>query len=582
MINILVSFKITNNQLFTAKMTKLVLFFVLLFSIVFHGQSRKNQFQLNSKGEKHDLHVSFQAPFEITDKAALLIQFPQLIELVEEFQLDFEKTIHFSEDKWLEMEKNAILNKGEATSVIGLKNIFKIIVVNPTNEKLLNIAAAFEKLEKVNYASLISLTPIKPPFDIAPVTPNFQPNQTYIGPNPGLNMQYAWDLGIKGNGIRVRDVEYGFNKNHEDLNEVNAFVAEGMTISSAATTEYTEHGTPVFGIIMAAAGSYGITGLAHEVTEMVLFPEWQQSGYNRIFAVNQSIQNSTLGDVILFEMQEDGPVSGYTDYVPAEYNNVIWDLTKAATDAGIVIVAAAGNGNQDLDGNLYLSYLNRGNSGAILVGAGTPDINHNRFYQSGWWGSTYGTRVDVQGWAQNVFACGYGDFVMVGDDFNQGYTNFSGTSSATPLVAACAIVMQSYYKTLTGNYLSGPALRSILKETGIAQGTGVAGNIGPLPNMEAAIQRIYDEYVLGLTSQNKTEFSVFPNPVQDQLRFLLSENFSTTASLEIINSLGQKVFQNPMPSTLQLDISFLSNGIYFVKVTDGNQSTTKKIIKTAR
>ena len=562
-------------------MKKILLFSVLLFSIAFYGQTRKNQFLLNPKSEQHDLHISFQAPFEIENKTALLIQFPELKEIVEEYQLEFEKTIHFSAEKWQEMERNAILNKGEAISVLVLKNIFKIKVAIPTNERLFYLATTFEKFDNVNYASLISLTPIKPPFDIAPITPNFQPNQMYIGSNPGLNMQYAWDLGLKGSGIRVRDVEYGFNKNHEDLNEVNAFLAEGMTISSSATIDYTEHGTPVFGIIMADAGSYGITGLANEATEMVLFPEWQESGYNRIYAVNQSIQNSTVGDVIIFEMQENGATSSEADYVPAEYNSVVWDLTKAATDSGIVIVAAAGNGNQDLDSSLYFAYLNRGNSGAILVGAGTPDLNHNRFLGQNW-GSTYGSRIDVQGWAQYIYACGYGDVLMVGGDFNQGYTNFSGTSGATPLVASCAIVLQSYYKSLTGNYLTGPQLRSILKETGIAQGTAVAGNIGPIPNMEAAIQRIYDDYVLSLASQNRTEFSVYPNPVQNEVKFLMAEDFSSTSTLEIINSLGQKVFQIPMPSTMKLDISFLSNGIYFVKVTDGNQSTTKKIIKTAR
>ena len=562
-------------------MKKILLFSVLLFSIAFYGQTRKNQFLLNPKSEQHNLHISFQAPFEIENKTALLIQFPELKEIVEEYQLEFEKTIHFSAEKWQEMERNAILNKGEAISVLVLKNIFKIKVAIPTNERLFYLATTFEKFDNVNYASLISLTPIKPPFDIAPITPNFQPNQMYIGSNPGLNMQYAWDLGLKGSGIRVRDVEYGFNKNHEDLNEVNAFLAEGMTISSSATIDYTEHGTPVFGIIMADAGSYGITGLANEATEMVLFPEWQESGYNRIYAVNQSIQNSTVGDVIIFEMQENGATSSEADYVPAEYNSVVWDLTKAATDSGIVIVAAAGNGNQDLDSSLYFAYLNRGNSGAILVGAGTPDLNHNRFLGQNW-GSTYGSRIDVQGWAQNIYACGYGDVLMVGGDFNQGYTNFSGTSGATPLVASCAIVLQSYYHTLTGNYLTGPELRNVLKETGIAQGTAVAGNIGPIPNMEAAIQRIYDDYVLSLASQNRTEFSVYPNPVQNEVKFLIAENFSSSFTLEIINSLGQKVFQIPMPSTMKLDISFLSNGIYFVKVTDGNQSTTKKIIKTAR
>jgi subtilisin family serine protease len=556
-------------------MIKNILFiFTFLISLFLNAQTRKNQFQLNSSSSKHELNVSFNSEIVLSDKESILTQFSDVASLSNEFQLNFEKTISFSVEKWNDLEKNAKQYAGNSSSVHQLKNIFRVIVENPSNEKLLLLATEFEKLNSVNYASLISLEPIKSPFDIPPTTPDFMVNQTYIGPNPGLNMQYAWDLGLKGGGIRVRDVEYGFNKNHEDLNEVNAFLALGMTVSSDATATYTEHGTAVVGIIIAGDDDYGMTGLAHEASEVILFPEWQEIGYSRINAVNQSIQNSTAGDIIIYEMQEDGPTSSLTDFVPAEYNSVIWDLTKAASDAGIVIVAAAGNGNQNLNGTLYESYMNRGNSGAIIVGGGLSNLTHNKISYS-----THGARVDVQGWSQNVFACGYGSLIMINGDINQGYVNFSGTSSATPMVAACAIVLQSYHHSLTGNYLTGPQLRTILKETGIPQGNPSAGNIGPFPNMETAVQRIYDDYVLGLDVVNTTEFSVFPNPVQNQLTFLTQQSLPEKASIEIFNALGQSVFQAKMPNEKQLDVSTLASGMYFVKVTDGNQSSTKKIIK---
>jgi subtilisin family serine protease len=552
---------------------KILFIFTFLVSLFLNAQTRKNQFQLNSSSSKHELHVSFNSDIVLRDKESILTQFSEVASLSNEFQLNFEKTISFSDDKWNDLEKNAKQYAGNSSSVHQLKNIFRVIVDNSSNENLLLLATEFEKLNSVNYASLISLEPIKPPLDIPPTTPDFMVNQTYIGPNPGLNMQYAWDLGLKGEGIRVRDVEYGFNKNHEDLNEVNAFLAPGMTIAEDALL-YTQHGTAVVGIIIAGNDGYGMTGLAHDASEVILFPEWQEIGYSRINAVNQSIQNSTAGDVIIYEMQEDGAVAGFEDYVPAEYNNVIWDLTKAASDAGIVIVAAAGNGNQNLNGTLYANYMNRGNSGAIIVGGGLSNLTHNKISYS-----THGARVDVQGWSQNVFACGYGNQILIENDINQGYTNFAGTSSATPMVAACAIVLQSYHHSLTGNYLTGPQLRTILKETGIPQGNPSAGNIGPFPNMETAVQRVYDDYVLGLDVINRTEFSVFPNPVQNQLTFLTHQDLSAMASVEIFNALGQAIFQAKMPQDKQLDVSILSSGIYFVKVSDGNQSATKKIIK---
>lgn len=552
---------------------KLLFIFTFLFSLFLNAQTRKNQFHLNGNSSKHELHVSFNSEVVLKDKESILNQFSEIALLSDEFQLNFEKTISFSDEKWNDLEKNTKQYAGNSSSVHQLKNIFKVIIDNPSNEKLLFLAEEFEKLNSVNYASLISLEPIKPPFDIPPTTPDFMVNQTYIGPNPGLNMQYAWDLGLKGLGIRVRDVEYGFNSNHEDLNEVNVSIAAGMTIAEDAL-QYSQHGTSVFGIIIAGNDGYGMTGLAHEATEIILYPEWQEIGYSRINAVNQSIQNSTVGDVIIYEMQEDGPASGSSDFVPAEYNSVIWDLTKAASDAGIVIVAAAGNGNQNLNGTLFTSYMNRGNSGAIIVGGGLSNLTHNKISYS-----THGSRVDLQGWAQNVFACGYGTLIMINDDVNQGYVNFSGTSSATPMVAACAIVLQSYHHSLTGNYLTGPQLRTILQETGIPQGNPSAGNVGPFPNMKDAVLRVYDDYLLGLDVVNTTEFTVFPNPVQNQLKFLTHQDLSEMASVEIFNALGQSVFQAKMSQDKQLDVSTLSGGIYFVKVSDGNQSATKKIIK---
>ncbi|MEZ4838827.1 S8 family peptidase [Flavobacterium sp.] len=553
---------------------KILVLFSFFVSMLLAGQTRKNQFYIHDNSDKHDLHVSFQADVVLTDMESILALYPELTALFDTFQFNFEKTISFSPEKWTDLEENAKLFAGNSLAVHQLKNIFRVVVDDTSNENLLLLATEFEKYDFVNYASLISLEPITPPFDIPPTTPDFMVNQTYIGPNPGLNMQYAWDLGLKGAGIRVRDVEYGFNGNHEDLNEVNATIAAGMTISSDATATYTEHGTAVIGIVIAGNDGYGMTGLAYEAAEMILYPEWQEIGYNRIYAVNQSIQNSTVGDVIIYEMQENGPASGTSDYVPAEYNNVVWDLTKAATDAGIVIVAAAGNGNQNLDGSLFMNYTNRGNSGAIIVGGGTPNLAHNKISYS-----TYGSRVDVQGWSQNVFSCGYGSLLMLNGDINQGYVSFSGTSSATPMVAACAIVLQSYHHSLTGNYLTGQELRTILNETGIAQGNPSAGNIGPFPNMEEAVQRVYDEYLLGLDLVDETAFSVYPNPVQNELKFITKQNLSDNANVTIYNALGQSVFEHKMPSNKSIAITHLPSGIYFVKVTEGKYATTQKIIK---
>ena len=127
------------------------------------------------------------------------------------------------------------------------------------------------------------------------------------------------------------------------------------------------------------------------------------------------------GDVVLLEMQANGP----TGLGPAELEAPVWNVVRTATDAGIIVVAAAGNGNQNLDNSSYAAFRSRGDSGAIMVGAGNASVSHNKLSFS-----TFGSRVNVQGWGSSVFTTGYGDFATIGGDENQSYTStFGGTLS---------------------------------------------------------------------------------------------------------------------------------------------------------
>lgn len=545
---------------------------IFLFSYLSYSQSNTFNYGLQSESKTHELYVSIEKnsdKYSFENNAAFKL-------LQEEFSIQIFQGISISEAKLNELESKAIALTGSGESVQKLRNIWRLSIENPTNERLIQLAEKLEKLSSVKYCSLVSLEPIKPPADIPPTTTNYEPNQTYIGPNPGVNMTYAWGIGLTGSGINFRDVEYGFNKNHEELNDRNIFLAPGMDVSSNASVSYTEHGTAVLGIVFGNKGTYGISGMAYGANGGLLFPEWQQSGYNRINAVTQAISNSVAGDIIMYEMQTTGGANSY--FVPAEYNQVIWNLTKAATDAGIIIVAAAGNGSntiwegEDLDAPANANYMSRGDSGAIIVGAGTANMAHNRLGFS-----TYGARVDVQAWGQNVLSSGYGDYAQIGGDFNQYYTNFSGTSSATPLVASCAIVLQSYYHVLTGNYMTSQEMRTLLKTTGIPQGSGVAGNIGPIPNMQTAISKLQSDF-LSVTKNESIEFIVYPNPVDDKL-VIKTKNLSSDAKAEIHNSLGQLIYSSKISEESTIDLVPFSKGIYFVKVSDNGKTQVKKIIK---
>ena len=63
-----------------------------------------------------------------------------------------------------------------------------------------------------------------------------------------------------------------------------------------------DHGTAVFGIVMAQDNGYGVTGIAPEC-EGYFYSEYTELGYDRIAAVEDAIVNSETGDVVLLEMQ---------------------------------------------------------------------------------------------------------------------------------------------------------------------------------------------------------------------------------------------------------------------------------------
>jgi hypothetical protein len=105
--------------------------------------------------------------------------------------------------------------------------------------------------------------------------------------------------------------------------------------------------------------------------------------------------------------------------------------------------------------------------------------------------SNYGSRVDVQGWGREVATLDYGDLQACDTDSRQRhYTSlFSGTSSASPIVAGAAILLQGISRSR--NALLSPArLRALLRDTGTPQAGDLREQIGPRPDLARAIQAL--------------------------------------------------------------------------------------------
>ncbi len=351
-----------------------------------------------------------------------------------------------------------------------------------TAEQLEAAGIALQQLHAVEYVEIETLG-VPPPGDVAPTTPDLSGFQDYVGPDPGLDAVHAWSLGVTGAGIRLSDCEYGWVYTHEDLVDRDCHPEPGQTIHPVTVSlGWDEHGTAALGETSAVENAYGCSGAAHGA-EVCTYPERSvEEGYRRLTCITHAIANSAPGDVVMLEMQAVGAGG---DYAPAETSLSIHTVTRTGVDAGVVVVAAAGNGNQNLDGAPYATYLSWGDSGAIIVGAGSADLAHDKLSFS-----TYGSRVNVHGWGDWVFSLGYGDYAAYGGDKNQRYTaGFSGTSSATPFVAAACALIQEHALDTFGQPLAPEDLRDLLVATGVPQGTG--GHIGPFPDLQAAFDTLF-------------------------------------------------------------------------------------------
>ena len=77
-------------------------------------------------------------------------------------------------------------------------------------------------------------------------------------------------------------------------------------------------------------------------------------------------------------------------------------------------------------------------------------------------------------------------------------------------------------------------------------------------------------------------FELAPNPTSGKFQISVNNAFNSTTEILVLNSLGQKVIfqQRKLSSSIiEIDLSTVETGVYFVRMTDGDLFTTKKIAK---
>jgi subtilisin family serine protease len=331
---------------------------------------------------------------------------------------------------------------------------------------------------------------------------NFETAQGYLhAPPNGIGAMAVWSLkGGRGEGVTICDIEGEWNLTHEDLPR-NIQLIGGKV---AGDLQWRNHGTAVLGEMVSLPSNVGTVGICHKAGALV-HSAFIDGVFNAAGAIAAATAKLSAGDVILVELQAIGPTG---TYIAMQYWDAVFSAIRAATDKGIVVVEAAGNGGEDFNQAIFKDSGLQKDCGAIVVGAGIPPTNFFDAYgfpptfagyteigvpRSRLWFSNYGQIVNLQGWGWHVTTLGYGD-AQGGAGEDRWYTSrFSGTSSASPIVTGAVACLQGRAKAL-GQALTPAKVRSILKESGTPQeaGSGVPldQHIGPLPNLPNAFKRL--------------------------------------------------------------------------------------------
>ncbi|HXG47767.1 MAG TPA: S8 family peptidase [Methylomirabilota bacterium] len=272
-------------------------------------------------------------------------------------------------------------------------------------------------------------------------------------PDADIDAPEAWDISTSAGDVVVAITDSGVRYTHEDLaaniwtnpgeipnngrdddhngyvddiHGIDAFASGGFCGNCAAgdPLDETGHGTRVAGILGGVGNnSRGVVGVAWDVRMMVC--KFIGSDGGSFADAVQCLEYAQENGARVVNMSVVGPTSSFS------LSNAI----SACGEAGIIIVAAAGNDNGvDIDVSpRYPAAFNLSNIVSVMA--------IDRFNQRASFSNFGATNVDLAAPGSLIYTTGY----TAGRPSDTGYIADSGTSFAAPYVAgALALIWNRY------------------------------------------------------------------------------------------------------------------------------------------
>lgn len=226
----------------------------------------------------------------------------------------------------------------------------------------------------------------------------------------------AWRYSA-GEGVKVGVIDTGVNANHPDLQEA---VKGGLNLvdQSRPPGDDNGHGTHVAGIIAARNNRWGVVGVAPACSIYAL-KAFDSRGTGSVSLIIAALQWCVENDIRVVNMSFGG-----------QENRALGRAVQVALDAGLVLVAAAGN-----DGRPNSVDFPARHQGVVAVTALTADDRLANF-------SSWGPEVDLAAPGARILST-YGD----------GYKELSGTSMAAPHVTGTVALVLARAPRLSGEHV---------------------------------------------------------------------------------------------------------------------------------
>jgi subtilisin family serine protease len=402
-----------------------------------------------------------------------------------------------------------------------------------------------------------------------------------------------------GDSIVVAVVEVsGFNVNHPDIktnlfrnrneipndgidNDGNGYVDDimgwnGRFNSPKVSDDTGGHGTPVMGIIGAKGNNtLGVTGINWDVRMMLCSDVDDEAtsirAYNYILKMRQ-LYNQTRGKKGAFVVALNYS-AGIDNAAPSQtpfWCKMFDELGKVGV---LAVVATSNTPGKDIEktGDIptqcpsahLIGVTNTGRTDAILGACGL---------------------VSVDLAAPGGVASGLSSTTLTGSFTTRGsagFSEFSGTSAATPHVAGTIALLYSFPNaefaksaldkpSETALFIKDAILKSVDKVPGLATCVATGGRLNAFKSYQ------FLQNAIEKTQIQSLELS--PNPVRSMLKLKFATNGGAAPTdIFIYNSIGELVAQ-PLLKTmlfesqiqLEIDVRGFRSGVYFLALKDEN------------